>query len=269
MQNHQRDTIMTPTAPLNLLTIPLELRQEIYRHVFTRSEIRMKRLRTIFAGPFEIPAPAYGPSNWHVYGDTNILLTCKQAYQEGRAVFWQETRLYGERYWDSWSTVEELSSALGDFAKEHVRHIRDLDLQCTFVNSSIQDILATFAPFKSLRTCYLAVGAIRDHPEPHTGLRCPYCVSENLEHDDALFNNLDSPGAAAFREITASDTPITFVTSYRMIHSVYPYIRKQVYYVNLNTKKCFFDYCDGSEPEHRNLMSTEDAIMQVCNHSTG
>ncbi|RYP24587.1 hypothetical protein DL767_008587 [Monosporascus sp. MG133] len=118
----------------SLLQLPAELRLAIYYFVFQGSRIE------------------YDPTRRPVFRATRhwtVLATCKQVYDEGRAEYWRETRVY----MGPGSGIADLAARLPSFARDGVRHIRRLDASSSRDTPSCPTRL-----FAGLRTCELLIG---------------------------------------------------------------------------------------------------------------
>lgn len=118
--------------------IPVELRLQIYEDVFEGSKTTYKQSHVIGHRTYH---RILLPTNHH-----NLVLTCRQAYNESQQTYWKKTILYGD--YDSVEAVFFLRSVVPDFAKPHIQHIRGLSATCLRAHS----VRACLQAFQSLQT---------------------------------------------------------------------------------------------------------------------
>lgn len=156
--------------------IPTEVRLDIYRHAFAGSETALQlhpdgpesrhRPRSFLASHFKPSPPGPLPiggrrSVFHTRRRDlkyQLLLTCKQIYNEALAIYWSETIVCNDQGRFSRSLFFE---RIPDFAKLHIKHLRDVQ---TCVNPGVRALRgiassrqASFAEaldaFPKLQTC--------------------------------------------------------------------------------------------------------------------
>lgn len=171
-------------SPL-LKMIPTEVRLEIYRHTFAGSETALQ-LHPDATKPLHRsgPLPVGGRRSVFYSSRYQLLLTCKQIYNEALAIYWSETIVCNDEGRFSRGLFFE---RIPDFAKLHIKHLRDVH---TCVNPGVKALhgiafgrQASFAEvldaFPKLQTCSVrheAWGtqpskaveeALARHPEVH------------------------------------------------------------------------------------------------------
>lgn len=156
--------------------IPTELRLDIYRHTFAGSETalqlqpRLTDLRDLtasFLASRSDPFPAGGRRSVFCtsgrYMKYQLLLTCRQIYDEALDIYWSETIVCNHQGYFSRGLFFE---RIPDFAKLHINHLRDVQ---TGVNPGVKalrgiafDRQASFAEaldeFPKLKTCSIRDG---------------------------------------------------------------------------------------------------------------
>lgn len=96
--------------------LPAELRLQIYKEIFEGS-------RTTYKPSLVIGHRTYRNILWPTE-HRNFLLTCRKAYNEAHDTYWNKTILYGDPGQKDLAFF--LRSVVADFAKPHLKHIRDL-----------------------------------------------------------------------------------------------------------------------------------------------
>lgn len=96
--------------------LPAELRLQIYKEIFEGS-------RTTYKPSLVIGHRTYRNILWPT-DHRNFLLTCHKAYNEAQETYWNKTILYGDPGQKDLAFF--FRSVVPDFAKPHLKHIRDL-----------------------------------------------------------------------------------------------------------------------------------------------
>ncbi|KAH9994900.1 hypothetical protein F4779DRAFT_607866 [Xylariaceae sp. FL0662B] len=146
---------------LNFLAIPPELRLLIYRNVFQGSSVGLIHRQRNSEGSG--PVADGQPSETFVTSDyPSILLTCKQCYNEGLALFWQETRVIVRvREYPYASALFLLDRCLSGFAKANIKHIRDVELRRRSYHMAHQATQEALDKFPRLETYQVSLGWTR------------------------------------------------------------------------------------------------------------
>lgn len=139
----------TATAPSHcfLLTkIPKEVRQSIYRHVFAGSKFIFTptHRRNVKTPIRKAQSDAFVST-----GQWKLLMVCHQIYDEGRAIFCEETILSTDPSEDV--SANFLSESISNFTKAHVRQLRYIQ-PLAFQGDEICNVLSQFP---KLMTCHL------------------------------------------------------------------------------------------------------------------
>lgn len=165
--------------------VPTELRLYIYRYTFAGSEIALKLHPDVIhpdyytvrpIRPWPGPFPVGGRrsvfcSNGRYLKLWQPLLTCKQIYDEGLAIYWSETTVCNQKqkgYFSRGLFFERIP----DFAKLHIQHLRNMP---TCVNPGVKALQgiaftrqASFAEaldaFPKLQTCSVQDGKLGTKP---------------------------------------------------------------------------------------------------------
>ncbi|KAG6355713.1 hypothetical protein INS49_003677 [Diaporthe citri] len=163
--------------------IPTELRLDIYRHTFAGSEMVLQlQTDALRFSPFHSWFPRVLRSEFLPVGGRRsvfrtsgqyltyqLLLTCKQIYDEALAIYWSETIVSNHEGYFSRALFFE---RIPDFAKLHIKHLRDVQ---TGVNPGVKarrgvafSRQASFAEaldvFPKLQTCLIRDGAWEERP---------------------------------------------------------------------------------------------------------
>lgn len=172
--------------------IPTEVRLDIYRHTFDGSKVALQLQPG--AINYHRPLPVGGRrSVFCTRGRCpkyQLLLTCRQIYNEALAIYWSETIVCNHNGYFSRGLFFE---RIPDFAKLHIKHLRYVQ---TDVNPGVKALRgiafskqASFAEaldaFPKLKTCSIREGvwekrpskaveeALVRHPQVHLLKTCP------------------------------------------------------------------------------------------------
>lgn len=166
--------------------IPTEVRLDIYRHAFAGSEVVLSlhpdapklynswSVSVASRASRSKPMPVGGRrsvfcTSGHLRDlKYQLLLTCKQIYDEALAIYWSETIVCNDKGYFSRGLFFE---RIPDFAKLHIKHLRDVQTCANPGVKSLRGIAfsrqASFAEalesFPKLQTCSVREGLA---PEP-------------------------------------------------------------------------------------------------------